>query len=29
VGINDSRAEFQAAGNVFVSYVKPQQTIKE
>ena len=29
VGINDSRAEFQAAGNVFVSYVKPQQMIKE
>ena len=29
MGINDSTASMQAAGNVFVSYVEPQETLKD
>lgn len=29
MGINDSTASMQAAGNIFVSYVKPQATLKD
>ena len=28
MGINDSTAAFEAGGNVFVSYVEPQKTVK-
>ena len=29
MGINDSRATFTAGGNVFISYVEPQKTIRD
>jgi hypothetical protein len=29
MGINDSTASMLAAGNIFVSYVKPQATLKD
>ena len=28
MGLNDSRASFEAGGNVFVTYVEPQTTVK-